>query len=250
MLANRIDFVVPQSWHELTDKQLRYVYRLISSACTPQEMQLLCLLRWSGTKIVGRRTTASGGWMLRRGRVMFEASALALAECLEAMEWLAAIPLRPVRPQRLHRRQALAADFTGVRFELFLAVENLYQGYLATENEALLDQLAAILYPGLKGALADWERVAVFYWVASLKECFARRFSDFFQPASEGGNLLGGSTSPDVEAAMNAQIRALTKGDVTKEAEILALDTYRALTELNAQAREYRELNTKLNAAK
>ena len=34
---------------------------------------------------------------------------------------------------------------------------------------------------------------------------------------------------------MNAQIRALTKGDVTKEKEILALDTWRALTELNAQ---------------
>ena len=34
---------------------------------------------------------------------------------------------------------------------------------------------------------------------------------------------------------MNAQIRALTKGDVTKESEVLALDTWRALTELNAQ---------------
>lgn len=29
---------------------------------------------------------------------------------------------------------------------------------------------------------------------------------------------------------MNAQIRALTKGDITKEKEFLALDTHRALT--------------------
>ncbi len=41
---------------------------------------------------------------------------------------------------------------------------------------------------------------------------------------------------------MNAQIRALTKGDITKEKDILALDTWRALTELNAQAREYKDL--------
>lgn len=46
---------------------------------------------------------------------------------------------------------------------------------------------------------------------------------------------------------MNAQIRALTKGDVTKEAEVFALDTHRALTELNAQAREYKQLNSQLN---
>jgi hypothetical protein len=46
-------------------------------------------------------------------------------------------------------------------------------------------------------------------------------------------------------AAVNAQIRALTKGDVTKEKEVLALDTWRALTELDALAREYQEINTK-----
>ena len=56
--------------------------------------------------------------------------------------------------------------------------------------------------------------------------------------------MLG--TSPDLsrqpQEAMDAQIRALTKGDVTKEAEVLQLDTWRALTELNAQAKEYEEL--------
>ena len=45
---------------------------------------------------------------------------------------------------------------------------------------------------------------------------------------------------------MDAQIRALTKGDITKEKEILALDTWRALTELNAQAREYKQLQAQL----
>ena len=45
---------------------------------------------------------------------------------------------------------------------------------------------------------------------------------------------------------MDAQIRALTKGDVTKEGEILQLDTWRALTELNAQAKEYKQLQASM----
>ena len=91
------------------------------------------------------------------------------------------------------------------------------------------------------------ERINIFYWFAALKETLSKKYSDFFQPLAGGddGNLLGSSTS--VEDAMNAQIRALTKGDITKEAEVLALDTHRALTELNAQAREYKELNAKLS---
>ena len=248
MLANSFNFVVPQGWHDLTDKQLRYVYRLIASDFEAESIQLLCLLRWSGVKVVGRQE--SGAYLLRHRRDLFEATPLALAQILPHMAWLAALPPVPVRPVRLRRRLALTADFTAVPFEIFLAVENLYQGFLTTQRDELLDTLATLLYPGLKGELAPWERIAVFYWAASLKDFFARRFSEFFQPVStDGGNLLG-DASPDVEAAMNAQIRALTKGDVTKEREILALDTWRALTELNAQAREYRELNSKLNAHK
>jgi hypothetical protein len=49
---------------------------------------------------------------------------------------------------------------------------------------------------------------------------------------------------------MDAQIRALTKGDVTKEQEILAIDTWRALTELNAQAKDYQELKRQTNVSK
>ena len=44
---------------------------------------------------------------------------------------------------------------------------------------------------------------------------------------------------------MNAQIRALTKGDITKEAEVLKMDVWRALTELDAIAYENQELDRK-----
>lgn len=46
--------------------------------------------------------------------------------------------------------------------------------------------------------------------------------------------------------AMNAQIRALTGGDITKEEIIRKADVWRALTELDAKAREAEELNKRL----
>ena len=44
---------------------------------------------------------------------------------------------------------------------------------------------------------------------------------------------------------MDSQIRALTKGDITKEDAVLSMPCHRALTELDALAREYDDLRTK-----
>ena len=238
-----INFIVPQSWHELSDKQLRYVYQLVAADYATDEIKTLCLIRWSGTKVIGRQD--SGVYLLKKGKILFEVTPLTLAELLPHLGWLGSIPAVPVRISKINRQHALPADFSEVPFETFIICDNLYQGYLQTQDDALLDQLGATLY-GKSMTFKSYERINIFYWFASLKDSLSRKYSDFFQPisAATGGNLLG-SSAPSVEDAMNAQIRALTKGDVTKEKEVLALDTHRALTELNAQAREYKELNAK-----
>ena len=196
--------------------------------------------------MIGRQP--DGAYLLKKDKTLFEATPLQLTELLPALDWLAQMPSAPVRLSKIHGRKALPADFQGVPFETYIITDNLYQGYLATQNDDLLDELASILY-GKSLRLGAAERISIFYWVASLKEFFASRFNDFFRPATaadgDGCDLLG-TSRPSVEEAMNAQIRALTKGDVTKEKEILALDTWRALTELNTQAKEYRELNAQL----
>ena len=242
-----IDFIVPQGWHELSDKQLRYVYDLLAKEFSTDEIKTLCLLQWSATKVIGRQD--SGAYLLKKGKILFEVTPLTLAELLPHLDWLGSLPTVPVRISKINRCAALPADFSEVPFETFIICDNLYQGYLTTQNDELLDQLGATLY-GKVIAFKPYERINIFYWFAALKDAFSRKYSDFFQPTSDaatGGNLLGSST-PSVEDAMNAQIRALTKGDVTKEAEVLALDTHRALTELNAQAREYKELNAKIKS--
>ena len=238
-----INFIVPQGWHELSDKQLRYVYQLIAGDFATDEMKTLCLLQWSGTKVIGRQE--SGSYLLKKGKILFEVTPLTLAELLPHLAWLGSIPTVPVRISKINRQHALPADFSEVPFETFIICDNLYQGYLQTHDDNLLDQLGATLY-GKSMTFKPYERINIFYWFAALKDTFSRKFPDFFQPieAATDGNLLGSSVA-SVEDAMNAQIRALTKGDVTKEGEVLALDTHRALTELNAQAREYKELNAK-----
>lgn len=241
-----INFIVPQGWHELSDKQLRYVYQLLAADYATDEVKTLCLLQWSGTKVIGRQE--SGAYLLKKGKILFEVTPLTLAELLPHLEWLGSIPTVPVRLSKINRQHALPADFSEVPFETFIICDNLYQGYLQTQDDNLLDQLGATLY-GKSMTFKPYERINVFYWFAALKDAFSRKFPDFFQPldAATGGNLLGSSVA-SVEDAMNAQIRALTKGDVTKEGEVLALDTHRALTELNAQAREYKVLNAKTKA--
>ena len=97
--------------------------------------------------------------------------------------------------------------------------------------------------------LSQADRIGIFYWFASLKAMLSRQFHNFLQPVpQDNANLLDSDKSQYeiLTAAVNAQIRALTKGDVTKEKQVLALDTWRALTELDALAKEYEELNKRV----
>lgn len=237
-----INFIVPQGWHELSDKQLSYAYQLIASELSDDEIKTMCLLKWSGTKVVGRKSQNS--YLLKRGDVIFEVTPFTIASLLPHIDWLGALPSTPTRLTKINRHAALPADFSDVPFETFIICDNLYQGYLTTQNDTILDQLGAALY-GHEIKFKPYERISIFYWFASLKDSFAKKYADFFQPlADDSDNQLGTSTS--VEEAMNAQIRALTKGDITKEAEVLAMPTHRALVELNAQAREYRQINAQL----
>lgn len=246
-----INLTVPQSWNELDDKQLRYVYSLIANDFTLDEIKTLALLKWSGFKVIVQ--SQNSRFIVKNGKNIFQVSVGQIAELLPFLDWLDKLPLSPVCLGRIRNRKSVASDFQGVPFETFLIVENLYQGFLYTKQDAILDEIAHVLYPGLKARLSSDERISIFYWVAALKNMFARRFSDFFQPVNaESENMLG--TSPDIserlQESMDAQIRALTKGDITKEREILSLDTWRALTELNAQAKEYKQINAQTNVKK
>lgn len=112
-----INFVVPQGWHELSDKQLRYAYSLIASDFASDEIKTLCLLQWSGTKVIGRQD--SGSYLLKKGKILFEVTPLTLAELLPHLDWLGTLPTVPVRISKINRAHALPADFSEVPFETY-----------------------------------------------------------------------------------------------------------------------------------
>ena len=242
-----INITLPQGWHELTQKQLHYLFYLIAEEYTSTEIKTLCLFRWAGLKVISRKL---GQFYLRMNKMEFFVSPLQIAEAITSLAWMDELPLMPVRLERIGRHKAVSANFQGVPFGAFIACENLYQGFLHTQNEDLLRQMATHLYGGRRIRLNKTERTSIFYWFASLKSLLARTFPHFLQSASTDGsaNMIA---SPNIgrrlQESMNAQIRALTKGDITKEKEILSLDTWRALTELDAQAREYEEMNKMYN---
>ena len=237
-----LNISLPTCWQELTPKQLRYVFFLLSQNYTADEVKTYCLCRFGGLTVVER---TDKGYLIKHEQNTHLITALQIAEQLSHLAWLDDLPKYPTRLPKIGKHQAPAADLTGVAFSDYLCCDNLYTGYLQTQRNDLLTEIAAILYKAPDITLSPEENISIFYWFSSLKAYYQRRFSYLFstEPA-QGGNLLSDQRSMQdkLQTAMDNQIRALTKGDVTKEDQVLQTDTIRALTELNAMAREYQEI--------
>lgn len=234
---------VPKSWTDLNNEQLQFVFTLIADGYSSVDIRTKCLLKWSGARVLGKKSNLN---YLQYKDDIIAVTSDQINSAVDMMSWIDNLPMVPICISNYQRHNSIPANFEGVPFEKYMICDNLYQGYLATKQEYLLDELGKVLYNSnsIKKFL-DFVRISIFYWFASVKQYFTRLFPHFMQPIeTDTVNLLGNSNNRVVEA-MNAQIRALTKGDVTKEKEVLSLDTHRALTELDAQAREYEEFNQK-----
>ena len=262
---------LPTNWAELTDKQLHMVYSLFARDLSAAEVKTLCLMKWNGLKVLSQLPDKR--FLIKRGKVfdkpnekrkacfissmarklrpkakeVVPLSTRQIQQATSVLDFLDSFAPMPVRIERIGKYRALPADFEKVPFEEFLFVENLFQGYLNTQSDELLLQMAQVLYASDHVKPDKAQLIGIFYWMASLKQYFAGLFSNFYKPVSSnsGGNLLG-SGQPDIyrqlRESTNAMIRALTGGDNTKEAAIMKMDTWRALTELDAKAREAEEL--------
>lgn len=243
-----LNLTIPTSWQSLSLTQLRYVYFLLSQNYTADEVKTYCLVRWSGMTVVGRERHS---YRIEYDKHTYRITATQLAELLPYLDYLDTVPSTPIRLSRIGKHTAVATDLDSVPFRDYLCCDNLYTGFLQTRNDTLLNEIAAILYRSdNRLSLTPEERVSVFYWFASLKSYYSRRFSHLFAAASTPtGNLLSeaSSTQSQLQSAMDNQIRALTHGDVTKEEQVLSTDTLRALTELDALAREYQDLQKELH---
>ena len=233
-----LNIILPTCWQELTPKQLRYAYYLLAKNYTAAELKTYALIRWAPLTDVQK--TDDGIFCHYEGKPYFITS-LQIAEAISQLSWLERLPLVPVRLPLIGKLQPVEADLSGITFEAFLILENLYQGYLVTKDQALLSEMAVYLYQSPKPMeLTPEEAISIFYWYASAKQLLARRYHNFFVNSNAEADTT--AMQERLQQSMNNQIRALTKGDITKEKEVLAMDVHRALVELDAQAREYEEL--------
>lgn len=234
--TNTLKITIPKGWHELTQKELLVVYKLMTirdSDELPASVfryltQASVLYDYESGDFLMRSRDRHSGLYKRAARMSVEQ----LTDVFDELSWLSSPGAVPVRLKSMKGARAVNAELHGVKFKDYLMLENSYQGYLRSKNEKALLRAAAILYPGIKGTpLHEVEVLNILQWCVQLKNLFAGTFHNLFKEAGDESEIS------QLEI-MNNEIRALTGGDVTKEDIVLNTECWRALTELDYKAKE------------
>lgn len=238
----------PVKWSELSEEQLRYTLMLIGSGLYSEvEVRTMMLIRLCGITVIKKH--AGGFWScsvtLDTGKVHhFDLQTWQIHDMISQLAFVNAPEDMDVRLERIGEYRAVNALLHGLAFMDYLNLEACYQGYLVTRKQGRVEAMARILYRDEEGNMPDRlepdiaEITGTLFWFYHVKKVFAKVFPNFFRP-------VNGTGEHDHLAAFNAQIRALTDGDVTKEKEIKGIDCWRCLTELDAKAREAEEFKRK-----
>ncbi len=99
-----INFIVPQGGTNSPINSYAMFINCSLKNFTSDEVKTLCLLHWTGTKVIGKQNT--DGYLLRKGKILFEVTPLTLAELLPNLDWLGTLPTSPIRPVKLKHRPA------------------------------------------------------------------------------------------------------------------------------------------------
>ncbi len=244
----------PRSWKEMTQEQLRYALHIIGCGMySSVEGRTLMLLRFTDIKV---KEKTPYGWACtvtvtkengKQRRHQFFLQSWQVQDMIQQLEFVDSYEAFDVRLESIGGFKAVDALLHGVRFWNYLNMEKYYQGYLSTKEKKYVLGMARLLYPDSRfssgigiSEIDDAEMTNCVMWFSYVKKQFSRFFRHFFKPApvSEGKavNWL---------EQMNAQIRALTDGDITKEQAVYDKDCWRALTELDAKAHDAEEFRKK-----
>ncbi len=242
-ILNLSDFSirVPASWMELSRSEVKWLLRNLTSYRGSLPMlKAHALMRFSGLRSING----------------FSPEELALL--LQRLDWIDQPLQYPWRPSRIAGRIPVEASLKNLPFGKFLALDNLYAGMIsrmaASQNRSsfrdksvrkIAGAVADILIGRPRLPISPGNIHAFILWIQAAKSALQKQFPELYVEPHDDGSLAPDNSeiSPKkLYDSMNAQIRALTKGDITKEEKILELPTERALVELNALAREYNDL--------
>ena len=249
-LCEKVDFKIPASWEELTQEQLHYVIRLIwlyqEDPEWESKIKVAAFLHFTGIEVAKRTPT---GWLCREAGTSrnFVVNPELLPSFVAPLDYLCHTDEMTARIEKVGEWIAYDFELQELPFGRFLEAEGYYQSFLLSKQESCLVGLAKVLYrineTGEVPELKEEILLGTFLWFAAAKGVLSRQFPNFLKPASDGGVEI---TRDTLIQSMRTQMRALTKGDVTKEQYIRdEVDTWTALAELDASAKEAEELNRK-----
>lgn len=246
-LCKKMSFTIPSSWEELTQQQLRFIFRLLAIYNTADDweyrVKLTALIRFCNIR-VEKRTRM--GWLCqeRKTKKVFLLDERLLPSLVAHVDYLCQLDLLNVRLEQFNTYRACDFELQELMFGEYLEAENYFQSFLQTNKEESLKGLVNILY-GIK----DDENVrqypqeilyGAFLWFSAAKMLLGKMFPHFLKPSEEASGQV---TQETLMENMRAQIRLLTKGDVTKNKYILEkTETWEALAELDALAQEAEEI--------
>ena len=252
--TQEFNFKAPSSWAELSEDQLRYVLSVMSIHHDRIVIKCYLLARFCGLTVHKYTRT---GWKCsvkcgesgengdaKTGKVCERVLYISAAEILSPLRNFDFIDkftdFRPLQRASDVLLTAVDSMLHDVSFYDYLNIEKNYQLFMLNQEDKFLQKMAHLMYRTEDGSADEtahfepYELLGVFMWFSSVKEYFAANFPHFFKPAREGGELR----RVDILPAMQAQIRALTDGDVTKQQAVYNTDCWAALTELDNKARE------------
>lgn len=248
--TQEFNFKAPSSWAELSEEQLRYVLYILSSNRDKIVAKCHLLVRFCGLEVHKHTRT---GWKcsvlcsvpgeMPKRKVLYISTAEILS-LLKNFDFIDKFTdFRPLQRASDVLLTAVDSMLHDVSFYDYLNIEKNYQLFMLNQEDKFLQKMAHLMYRTADGSadktahFEPYELLGVFMWFSSVKEYFAANFTHFFKPAREGGELR----RVDILPAMQAQIRALTDGDVTKQQAVYNTDCWAALTELDNKAREAEE---------
>lgn len=255
--TQEFNFKAPSSWAELSEEQLRYVLSVMSIHHDNIVIKCYLLARFCGLTVHKYTRT---GWKCsvkcdesgengdaKIGKVRERVLYISAAEILSLLKNFDFIDkftdFRPLQRASDVLLTAVDSMLHDVSFYDYLNIEKNYQLFMLNQEDKFLSKMAHLMYRTADGSADEtahfepYELLGVFMWFSSVKEYFTANFTHFFKPAREGGELR----RVDILPAMQAQIRALTDGDVTKQQAVYNTDCWAALTELDNKAREAEE---------
>ena len=255
--TQEFNFKAPSSWAELSEEQLRYVLSVMSIHHDHIVIKCYLLARFCGLTVHKYTRT---GWKCsvkcdesgengdaKIGKVRERVLYISAAEILSLLKNFDFIDkftdFRPLQRASDVLLTAVDSMLHDVSFYDYLNIEKNYQLFMLNQEDKFLSKMAHLMYRTADGSADEtahfepYELLGVFIWFSNVKEYFAANFTHFFKPAREGGELR----RVDILPAMQAQIRALTDGDVTKQQAVYNTDCWAALTELDNKAREAEE---------